>query len=500
MADMNGLLIAKGDEPAYLLPKLANRHGLIAGATGTGKTVTLKVMAEQLSNIGVPVFLADIKGDLRGMTEPGSMNDKIAERVKTMDTPAPDFKGFPVQFWDLYGKNGQPIRATVSQMGPLLLSRILELNDTQEAVLAMIFKVADDQGLHLIDIKDLKAMLQFASQHASELQGEYGNMSTATIGSIQRGVLNLEQQGADNFFGEPELDLSDFLRTTNDGRGVVNILEADQLMQSPMLYATFLLWMLSELYEMLPEVGDPEKPKLVFFFDEAHLLFDNAPSALLQKIEQVVRLIRSKGVGVYFITQNPVDVPDTVLGQLGNRVQHAIRAFSPKEQKAVEQAAETYRTNPKLDVARVVQELAVGEALVSFLQADGTPAVVERAMVMPPQSQFGSNTPEQMTAAVNNSPLASKYDATVDNVSAFESLRDRNAAAASAASVQTAATEQAKLDKAAAKSAPTGSNQVGDLLGAFAKSTTRAIGSSVGRQIVRGIMGSIFGGGSKSRY
>ncbi|MGZ7107327.1 MAG: helicase HerA-like domain-containing protein, partial [Candidatus Angelobacter sp.] len=380
-------VIAKGTDELSLLPGMSNRHGLVAGATGTGKTVTLQVMAEAMSSIGVPVFAADVKGDLSGISQAGKSSPKLDERLKLLSLGDWKFSGCPVVFWDVFGKQGHPVRATVSEMGPLLLSRILNLNDTQTAVLTLVFKIADDQGLLLLDMKDLQAMLQHVANDAKDYQTQYGNISAASVGSIQRGLVALEQQGGDQFFGEPALNIEDLLQVDNNGRGIVNILAADQLMQSPQLYATFLLWLMSELFEKLPEVGDPEKPKLVFFFDEAHLLFNDLPSVLQSRIEQVVRLIRSKGVGVFFVTQNPIDVPETVLGQLGNRVQHALRAFSPRDQKAVKAAAQTFRANPKIDVEEVITQLGVGEALVSFLDEKGIPEVVERAMIFPPHSQ-----------------------------------------------------------------------------------------------------------------
>src|SRR5499426_1360210 len=384
-----GLPIAKGKEDHLLLPRMANRHGLIAGATGTGKTVTLRVIAEHLSSIGVPVFMADVKGDLSGIAHPGQENPKIAERVSKLGVKNFQYAGYSTVFWDLYGQQGHPVRTTISDMGPLLMSRLLKLNETQSGVLTLVFKIADDNGLLLLDLKDLRAMLQHVGDNAAQFKTQYGNVSTASVGAIQRALLALEEQGADSFFGEPALDLDDMMQADTEGRGVINILTADKLINAPKLYATFLLWMLAELFERLPEVGDPEKPKLVFFFDEAHLLFDDAPKALLQKIEQVVRLIRSKGVGVYFVTQNPLDVPETVLGQLGNRVQHALRAFTPRDQKAVQTAATTLRANPELDTAKVITELGVGEALVSFLDEKGRPTVVERAWILPPASRIG---------------------------------------------------------------------------------------------------------------
>ncbi len=392
------ILIAQSDEPQYLLPGMANRHGLVAGATGTGKTVTLQVMAEGFSRIGVPVFAADVKGDLSGISQPGKENPKIAERVKKLKLENFAFEGCPVTFWDVFGEQGHPIRATVSEMGPLLFSRLLNLNDTQSGVLSLVFKIADESGLLLLDLKDLQAMLQYVGERAKEFQTQYGNISAASIGAIQRGLVTLGQEGGDKFFGEPALNLDDLMQTDSNGHGVVNILAADKLIRSPRVYATLLLWMLTELYERLPEVGDPEKPKLVFFFDEAHLLFADLPPIVGEKVTQIVRLIRSKGVGVYFVTQNPIDVPDEVLGQLGNRVQHALRAFTPRDQKAVKAAAQTFRSNPKIDVEKTIGELEVGEALVSFLDEKGTPGMVERSLICPPRGQIGPITPEQRAA------------------------------------------------------------------------------------------------------
>src|SRR5215468_6955858 len=392
------LVIARATDNLVLLPAMANRHGLITGATGTGKTVTLQVMAEAFSQIGVPVFAADVKGDLSGISRAGANNPKLDARIKQLKLGDFPFLANPVTFWDVSGQQGHPVRATTSEMGPLLFSRLLNLNDTQAAVLTLAFKIADDHQLLLLDLKDLQAMLQHVGDQARDYQTQYGNISAASIGAIQRGLLNLQQQGADKFLGEPALNLDDLIQTDGNSHGIINILAADKLLQSPQLYATFLLWLMSELFEKLPEVGDPEKPKLVFFFDEAHLLFNDLPSVLQSRIEQVVRLIRSKGVGVFFVTQNPIDVPDTVLGQLGNRVQHALRAFSPKDQKAVKAAAQTFRANPKLDVEEVITQLGVGEALVSFLDEKGIPAVVERAMICPPHSQIGPITPEQRAA------------------------------------------------------------------------------------------------------
>jgi DNA helicase HerA-like ATPase len=419
------LEMAKGDHPIALLAKMANRHGLIAGATGTGKTVTLQVLAESFSRIGVPVFMADVKGDLSGVSQPGKTSPKLDERLTKLGLTNFSFEGYPVAFWDVFGEQGHPVRTTISEMGPVLLARLLGLNDTQAGVLSLTFKIADDNGLLLLDLKDLRAMLQFIADHASEYKIEYGNISPASVGAIQRGLLALESEGGDHFFGEPALNLLDFIQTSSDGRGVINILAADKLLPAPKVYSTMLLWMLSELFETLPEVGDLEKPKLVFFFDEAHLLFDSAPKSLLEKIEQVVRLVRSKGVGVYFVTQNPLDIPDTVLGQLGNRVQHALRAFTPRDQKAVKAAAETFRQNPKVSTANVITQMGVGEALVSFLDEKGTPQMVERATIYPPHGQMGPITPEQRQGIIKGSSFYGHYEQAIDRESAFEILRGR---------------------------------------------------------------------------
>src|SRR4051812_49336426 len=425
------IFVGKGDEQAWLTLALANRHGLVTGATGTGKTVSLQVMAEGFARAGVPVFAADIKGDLSGISEVGEPKDFIVKRASEMGLNfQPD--QFSTVFWDVFGEQGHAVRATVSEMGPLLLARMMDLNDVQEGVLNIAFKVADEQGLLLLDMKDLRAILSFIAEHAAELTTQYGNVSKQTVGTIQRQLLVLENQGGTKFFGEPALALKDFMRTDSDGRGIVNILVADRLMQSPRLYATFLLWMMSELFEELPEAGDPPKPKLVFFFDEAHLLFNDAPKALLEKIEQVVRLIRSKGVGVYLVTQNPIDVPDKVLAQLGNRIQHALRAFTPRDQKAVAAAAQTFRPNPKLETAQLIMELGKGEALVSFLEGNGTPAMVERVMIRPPMARIGPVTPEQRAATVARSPVKGKYDTAIDSESAYELLQKRVAGAAGA--------------------------------------------------------------------
>ena len=491
------ILVAKSTEELLLLPGLANRHGLIAGATGTGKTVTLQRIAEELSKIGVPVFMADVKGDLAGLSQKGASKPKIEERVKQLGIADFTYAGNPVVFWDVFGEQGHPVRATISEMGPLLLARLLNLNDTQQGVLTLVFKIADDNGLLLLDLKDLRAMLQFVGDNARQFTTQYGNISAASIGAIQRGLLEIEQQGGDRLFAEPALNIEDLMQT-DKGRGIINILAADKLMNSPKLYATFLLWMLAELFERLPEVGDPEKPKLVFFFDEAHLLFSDAPQALLEKIEQVVRLIRSKGVGVYFVTQNPLDIPETVLGQLGNRVQHALRAFTPRDQKAVKSAATTLRANPKLDVEAAITELGVGEALVSLLDDKGRPCVVERALVIPPGSRLGPVTAEERTATIKGSMLAGVYDKIEDRESAYEKLAQR---------VQ----EQQAAQPAATNQNAAGGmlGSLGDLLGGTtgprggrreamvemaAKSAARAIGSQVGREIIRGVLGSIFGG------
>lgn len=516
------VIAMSGADKLTLEPEMCNRHGLVAGATGTGKTVTLQVMAEALSAIGVPVFAADVKGDLSGISQPGTNSPKFAARVAALGLPSVDFRGCPVVFWDLFGKQGHPIRATVSEMGPLLLGRILNLNDTQAAVLTLIFKIADDHGLLLLDMKDLQAMLQNVSDHAADYQGEYGNMAAASIGAIQRGLVQLSQQGGECFFGEPALNIDDLLQT-QDGRGVVNLLAADKLMQSPQLYATFLLWLMSELFEKLPEVGDLEKPKLVFFFDEAHLLFNDLPQVLSSRIEQVIRLIRSKGVGIFFVTQNPIDVPDVILGQLGNRAQHALRAFSPRDQKAVRAAADTFRANPGLNVAEVITQLNVGEALISFLDAKGAPGMVERAMVMPPHSQIGPITPEQRAAIQALSPeLEKAYGTTIDRVSAYELLKGKAAASATVAPAVappfSPGTTPSSPIPGALASGPgwmqeamgVGTSVLGELMGggvrgrmtpaqAMVQSAARTIGSTVGRQLIRGVLGSLMGGGSSRR-
>src|SRR4051794_17705066 len=483
------LLVARNEKTSLeLLPALANRHGLITGATGTGKTVTLQALAQRFSSIGVPVFMADVKGDLSGLAKPGGGNPKVAERLKQLNIPAAA-QACPVIFWDVFGTSGHPVRATVSDMGPLLLGRMLNLNETQEGVLALVFKIADDSGLLLLDLKDLRAMLTHAGDNAAQFKTTYGNISTATIGTIQRGLLNLENQGGAKFFGEPMLAIADLMQV-KDGKGVVSVLAADKLMASPKLYSTFLLWLLSELFEHLPEVGDPEQPKLLFFFDEAHLLFDEAPKPLLEKIEQVVRLIRSKGVGVYFVTQNPLDLPESVLGQLGNRVQHALRAFTPKDQKAVKTAAETLRPNPKIRADRVITELEVGEALISFLDEKGRPNMVERAFIVPPASQLGPITDAERAELMRRSPVAGKYDAPVDRESAYEKLTQRTQA--KPAEPQQSANPVS--DILFGKVGPRGGKQSQGILEAMGKSAARSIGSELGRQVLRGLLGSVLGG------
>jgi len=478
------LVIAKGQSDIAIIPKMANRHGLIAGATGTGKTVTLRTLAEQFSSIGVPVFMSDVKGDLSGLPFPGGENPKVNERIDQLGLKGFAFEGYPVVFWDVFGEQGHPVRTTVSEMGPLLLSRILMLNDVQSGVLNLVFRIADDNGLLLLDLKDLRSMAQYVGDQAALFKTQYGNISPASIGAIQRSLLVLEEQGGDRFFGEPALSLEDFMQTDAKGRGHINIFTADKLMQNPKLYATMLLWMLSELFEQLPEVGDPDKPGLVFFFDEAHLLFDDAPRVLVDKIEQVVRLIRSKGVGVYFITQNPLDLPETVLGQLGNRVQHALRAFTPRDQKNVKAAAETFRSEPGLDVAQVITELEVGEALVSVLDGKGAPTVVQRAYICPPHSRLTPLEAQERQEIIRGSVIYGHYEKVVDRESAHEILK---------AKAEQMAREQEE-SQAEKRAAPKGRQQGTDLFSAMAKSAAHAIGSQVGRQIIRGVLGSFFGG------
>ena len=492
--------------------QFANRHGLIAGATGTGKTVTLKVLAESFSRLGVPVFLADAKGDVSSLAKAGVNSPKFDERLKTLNIESVPFAASPVMFWDLFGQQGHPIRTTISEIGPLLLAQMLNLNDTQEGVLSAVFRIADDQGLLLIDFKDLKAMLTYVSENAAELKAEYGNLSPASLGAIQRNLLALGDQGGEQFFGEPSLNILDFIQTDTQGQGYINILAADKLMNTPKLYATFLLWMLSELFEQLPEVGDMDKPKLVFFFDEAHLLFENASPALQQKIEQVVRLIRSKGVGIYFITQNPLDLPESVLGQLGNRVQHALRAFTPKDQKAVKTAADTFRANPEFKVDQAITELAVGEALISCLDEQGTPQIVERGWVMPPYSSFTPITPEERQVIIGQSIVAGVYDQAVDRDSAYEMLQkkvlqqsqqkqadelEKQQSKEQDALAKQQAKEQERFakeqQKAAEKAQRDREKLTQDIVGTFAKSAARSLGGSTGQKIVRGLLGSLFG-------
>jgi DNA helicase HerA-like ATPase len=482
--------------------RMANRHGLIAGATGTGKTISLQVLAEGFARNGVPVFMADVKGDLSGISQIGGDNPKAKERAAALGLKEWQGDSFPVVYWDLFGSQGHPIRTTVSEMGPLLLSNLLELNDVQEGALNIAFRLADEQGLLLLDLKDMRAILQHIGENASEISTKYGNVAKPTIGAIQRQLLTLENQGADQFFGEPALDLNDFMRVERAGYGFINVLAADKLIQSPRLYASFLLWLLAELFEDLPEVGDPEKPKLVFFFDEAHLLFNEAPKALLEKIEQVVRLIRSKGVGVYFVTQNPLDVPDTVLGQLGNRVQHALRAFTPRDQKAVKAAAQTFRANPGFDAATVITELGVGEALISTLDEKGAPTVVERMLIAPPAGRIGPCKPEERLAVLAQSPVKGKYDAPIDRESAYELLTQKAATPPAAPRPAPRPREDYpvardpqqgpwRTERPAPR--PAGRQREG-VAEAFAKSAVRAVGSSLGRQIVRGILGAMLKG------
>jgi DNA helicase HerA-like ATPase len=492
--------IAKGSVEIDMLGSMANRHGLIAGATGTGKTVTLKVLAEGFSRLGVPVFMADVKGDLAGISQPGTDNPKLQERCRTLGLSTLEFCPFPVMFWDVFGEQGHPVRATISDMGPLLLGRLLDLNETQSGVLTLVFKIADDSGMLLLDLKDLRAMLEYVGENAKQFTTQYGNVSTASIGAIQRGLLALDEQGGEKFFGEPALNIADLLQTDSAGRGYINILAAEKLMLSPKVYSTFLLWLLSELFETLPEAGDLEKPKLVFFFDEAHLLFDDAPKALLQTIEQVVRLIRSKGIGVYFVSQSPMDIPQDVLGQLGNRVQHALRAFTPKDQQAVKAAADTFRSSGAFNVAQAIGELAIGEALISLLDEKGAPAPVERALVYPPLSRIGPVSVEERQKIMKSSLVYGHYETVQDRDSAYERLKARAA-------------------HPAPEAAPAPQDSGGGLGGIFSSlthsggrsrqspfnaaltSAARSIGTQVGRQLIRGILGSFLGGTtSRRRY
>jgi len=507
------ILIAQhGQTQCFLQPDKANRHGLITGATGTGKTITLQTLAEGFAKLGVPVFMADIKGDLTGISRPGSSTPKLAKVLKERGLDAPEYAAFSTTLWDVFGEQGHPVRATVSDLGPLLLSRMLNLNETQAGVLQLVFKIADDAGMLLLDMKDLRAMCQDVGDNASSYTTEYGNISAASIGAIQRGLMQIEEQGGNKFFGEPMLNIDDFMQTDSAGRGMINILAADKLMNSPRLYSTFLLWMLSELFETLPEVGDLDKPKLVFFFDEAHLLFNDAPKVLIERIELVVRLVRSKGVGVYFVTQNPLDIPDSVLAQLGNRVQHALRAFTPRDQKAVKSAADTMRPNPGLDVGAAITELAVGEALISFLDEKGRPCPTERVYVFPPASQIGPITAEERQALLRDSIVAGVYEKTLDRDSAFEKLKGHVAARAGQAEEQAKASPAKSRGAAAEPAAEEGGglldslgSGLGSLLGGgggrrtsageqLFKSAASSIGREVGRQIIRGVLGGIFGG------
>ncbi len=502
------LVIARHEENELaLLPALANRHGLITGATGTGKTITLQLLAERFSAIGVPVFMADVKGDLSGLAAPGVLTPKLQSRLQALGVADYAPAKCPVTFWDVFGEQGHPVRATISDMGPVLLSRLLNLNDTQAGVLQLVFKIADDHGLLLLDLKDLRAMIQHVGENARTFTTEYGNVSAASVGAIQRSLLNLGEQGGEVFFGEPMLDIADLMQT-DDGKGVINILAGDKLMGSPRLYSIFLLWLLSELFEQLPEVGDLEKPKLVFFFDEAHLLFNEAPAALLEKIEQVVRLIRSKGVGIYFVTQNPLDIPDTVLGQLGNRVQHALRAFTPRDQKAVKAAAQTLRANPKFAVEAAITELGVGEALVSFLDEKGRPNVVERAFILPPASRIGPQTADERQAVIRSSAIYGHYENLVDRESAFEKLKGSPVATRPGTTQAAAgeATPEASgggwlggLSDLFGGASGSGRGRGDSVIETAAKSAARTIGSQVGREIIRGVLGSILGGGSRRR-
>lgn len=512
MADDGAILIGKSGKPENLLLKLANRHGLVTGATGTGKTVTLQVMAEGFARNGVPVFAADIKGDLSGIVAPGDSKPAFVNRAKELGLKyEPD--QFTTVFWDVFGEQGHPVRATISEMGPLLLARLLDLNDTQEGVLNIAFRIADEQKLLLLDLKDLRAILTFIAENAQELTTKYGNVTSATVGTIQRALLVLENQRGDLFFGEPALDINDLMKTDRDGRGIVNILAADKLMNNPRLYATFLLWLLSELFEQLPEVGDLDKPKLVFFFDEAHLLFNGAPKALLTAVEQVVRLIRSKGVGVYFVTQNPLDIPDTVLAQLGNRVQHALRAFTPRDQKAVRAAAETFRQNPKIKTEEAISQLAVGEALISMLEGKGSPEMVERALIAPPMAQVGPCTPQQRQQAINASPEKGKYDTMIDRESAYEVLMKRKNLNPDGSPIEAStggsggggildtiggwlgggAPQQRPKTGPGSRGGPLPQSMAEKVITSAARSAATSIGRQVGTAILRGILGSMSG-------
>ena len=505
-SDASILIAQHGDTQCHLLADKANRHGLITGATGTGKTITLQTLAEGFSRIGVPVFMADIKGDLTGISQAGVIGEKLAAVLKERGLDAPESIACPATLWDVFGEQGHPVRATISDLGPLLLARMLDLNETQAGVLNLVFKIADDNGLLLLDLKDLRAMLQYVGDNAKDFTTQYGNVSAASIGAIQRGLMQVETQGGEKFFGEPMLNISDFMQTVG-GKGVINILAADKLLNSPRLYATFLLWMLAELFEQLPEVGDLDKPKMVFFFDEAHLLFNEAPKVLIERIELVVRLVRSKGVGVYFVTQNPLDIPDSVLAQLGNRVQHALRAFTPRDQKAVKATAQTMRQKPGLDIETAITELAVGEALISLLDDKGRPTMTERVYVLPPGSQIGPITPAQRQALLQGSLVAGVYEKTEDRESAFEKLKARTAAAQTQAGSNQTGAAGASAEKSGGmfgglsdvlfgSTGPRGGQHEG-LATAMVKSAVRTMGSTVGREIIRGVLGSMLGGKSR---
>jgi DNA helicase HerA-like ATPase len=510
------LFIAKSGIEIDIIPRMANRHGLITGATGTGKTVSLQVLAEAFSSIGVPVFMTDIKGDLSGISKAGGNNPKVTERLQQLEISDFEYKGFPVTFWDIFGEKGHPIRTTISEMGPILLSRLMNLNDIQSSVLTLVFKIADDNNLLLLDLKDLQKTCEFIGNNREQFTTSYGNISAASIGAIQRELIALDEQDGDKFFGEPAIDILDFIQTDSTGKGMLNILSADKLINAPRTYSTLLLYLLSELFERLPEIGDPDKPRLVFFFDEAHLLFSDAPKVLVEKVEQVVRLIRSKGVGIYFVTQNPIDIPETILGQLGNKVQHALRAFTPRDQKAVKTAADTFRPNPALNTEQVITELGVGEALVSFLDEKGIPAMVERAKMLPPQGQIGPITPEERAAIIQKSIVSGVYEKAVDRESAFEILhskiqkenateqmdKEKAEQAAYEKQQQKLELERKKLEaqaerertRAEKEQAKEAENSVfGKLSKSIGRSVTTQIGSRVGKALVRGILGGLFG-------
>jgi len=485
MLSSNAIWLAQNENPIYLLPKMANRHGLIAGATGTGKTVTLKVLAESFSDMGVPVFLADVKGDLASLAAKGTDSPKIQERLTMLGIQSLEFKSYPVRFWDIFGEGGHSLRTTISEMGSLLLSRLLNLNDTQSGILNIVFRIADERGLLLLDLKDLREMIRYVGENAKELTLKYGNISPQSVGAILRSLIALEDQGGEVFFGEPALDINDWMQTAPDGRGYINILHSVRLFNSPILYSTFLLWMLSELFEMLPEAGDLDKPKIVFFFDEAHLLFEDAPKVLLQKIEQVVRLIRSKGVGIYFVTQNPADLPNDVLGQLGNRIQHALRAYTPLEQKKVKAAADAFRPNPEFSTEEVITNLATGEALVSCLDTEGRPSIVQRAYILPPQSSFGTLDDLTRRGIINNSSLGEKYDTVIDRESAYEVLQEK------ALKDQDRIQKEQELAQKEKASKKTAGRPKTSLVEKATNSAVTAIGRELGRSIFRGILGSL---------